>query len=334
MAARDGELRAANKKEQVVPRRVHFPTFILLLFLMMGCDSQQQTILIGGGPSGGTFQGYAEALQEVTSTVAPKRQWRVESSAGSIGNLEDLDAGRLDLAMVYAGDAWLGRRGQLPDEASSFENVRALGRLYGAAAQLVVAESSAISQLSDLIGKRVAIGNPGSGTALAARRFFSSVGLWQRIVPIHVGFSMGLGELERGSVEAVWLVVGYPNRALVTAAENRPLRFIDLFSEARESGFFRQFPFYTEKIIPPATYPGQVRRVWTFEDSALLAARADLDADLVYRLLQRLYADAGMEAMAERHPIGRQLDRRLGLNGIRIPLHPGAERFWRGQGML
>jgi len=308
-------------------------TIALLVFLLLSCKARQQTLSIGGGPAGGTFQGYAEALVEVVAEVAPERTWRVKSSAGSADNLEDINSGKLDLGLVYAGDAWLGSQGLLPDDAGKAENISALGRLYGAAAQMVVKDTTQIAQLSDLGHTRIAIGNPGSGTALAARRYFSSLGLWEQIVPIHVGFSMALRELERGSVEAVWLVVGYPNHALSDEAERQPLRFLDLFSEARESGFFRDYPFYVEKVIAPNTYPGQGRRIWTFEDSTLLVARSDLDADLVYRLLKKLYGQQGRDRLGRLNRVGAQLDRRLGLQGVRIPLHPGAERFWKEQGL-
>lgn len=303
---------------------------LLLAILLLGaCKPQQQELVVGGGPSGGTYQGYAEAMLQIVSAAAPDRRWRVKASAGSVDNLLDVNDGQVDLALAYSGDAWLGRRGLLPDDQTKLQNVRALGRLYDAAAQLVVRRTSPIAQLSDLSQTRIAIGNPGSGTALAARRYFSSLGLWRQIVPIHVGFSMGLKELGRGSVEAVWLVVGYPNRALTAESGKTPLRFLDLYSEARESGFFREFPFYSEMTIPAGTYPGQQRRIWTFQENTLLIARADLDPDLTYRLLRRLYSVEGMATMAELHPIGAQLDQRLGLDGVRIPLHPGAERYWK-----
>lgn len=314
--------------------RYLWSVFLLGLLMAVACQPDHRTFVVGGGPAGGTFQGYAEALVRVVAGEEMNVRWRVKPSGGSISNLKDLDRGDVDLALVYAGDAWLAREGHLPDLPLTAKNVRALGRLYGAAAQLVVPASSPHHQLTDFSGARIAIGNPGSGSALAAQRYFSSLGLWDKIVPIHVGFGMGLKELERGSVHAVWMVVGYPNRALVKEAETMSVRFIDLYSEARESGFFRDYPFYSELEIPAGTYPGQQRRIWTFQDSALLMARLDLDPSLVYTLLGRLYSPAGREEMARSHPVGGELDPDQGLKGVKVPLHSAAGRYWREKGML
>lgn len=308
--------------------------FLLGLLAVAGCQPEQQMIVVGGGPAGGTFQGYAEALVTVVAGGDAKYRWRVKPSGGSISNLKDLERGRVDLALVYAGDAWLAGEGRLPSLSSPTSNIRAVARLYGAAAQLVVHASSPHHQLTDLVGARVAIGNPGSGSALAAQRYFTSLGLWDQIIPIHVGFSMGLRELDLGSVDAVWLVVGYPNRALVQEARNVSVRFLDLYSEARESGFFKDYPFYSELEIPAGTYHGQRRRIWTFQDSALLMARLDLDPALVYTLLNRLYSPAGLNEMAHSHPVGETLDPAQGLKGVRVPLHSAANRYWREQKIL
>jgi len=305
--------------------RCRWLLLLILLFGLTSCDRQQAT-RIGGGPQGGTFQGYAEALTRVFTAVEPGRAWKVLASGGSVSNLEKLSAGRVDLALVYAGDAWLqtGRgKGQVP--------VRALTRLYGAPAHLVVAATSPYASVVDLTGARIAIGNPGSGTAAAARRYFASIRLWQKIVPVHIGFRHALDELERGAVDAVWMVVGSPNPTLVAETETMGLRFIDLISEARQSEFFRRFPFYVPRTLPPGTYPGQQRPIRTFEDSALLLGRADLPERRVRRLLDYLFSSEGHARLVRLHPVGRELTRERGLEGVSIPLHPGAELFWRGE---
>ncbi len=301
--------------------------FLLIVLLSLTSCESKRTSVLGGGPEGGTFQGYAEALAQVFSRAEPRMTWKVQPSGGSVSNLEKLAKGQVDMALVYAGDAWLRygeTKGRIP--------VRAMTRLYGAPAHLVVAATSPFSSVVDLVGARVAIGNPGSGTAAAARRFFSAIRLWSRIVPVHIGFRHALNELERGSVDAVWMVVGAPNGTLEEETSVMGLRFLDLISEAEQSDFFRRFPFYVRRTLPPGTYPGQLRPVRTFADSALLLCRADLPEQRIYRLLDRLYSEAGRRQLVQRHPVGRELDRARGLEGVSVPLHPGAERFWTGGG--
>jgi len=322
---------AANRPKYGSGRCRRLGCLLLLLVSILGCTRDETPLRLGGGPSGGTYQGFAEALASVLQQANPKLRLQVVPSGGSVANLVSLNRGELDLGLVYAGDAYLGRHGRLEKVRPAPKNVRLLARLYGAAAQLVVRQTSRFQRPGDLVGCRVAIGNPGSGTAVAAHRYFASLGLWKRIVPIYVGFDMGLAELGRGSVDAVWMVVGLPNRALARQTANDPLRWLDLFPAGGAGGeaFFTDFPFYRRSEIPPDTYRGQVQPVRTFQDQTLLLARFDLPEETVYRLLQVLYEPATLELFAVRHQLGKELKLAAGPPGQEPPLHAGAARFWK-----
>lgn len=310
-----------------------FIALLLLGGLLAGCQQKSSELTIGGGPEGGTFQGFAEALAGAVQRQDARFKFRVVASAGSVANLVGLNRGDLDLALVYAGDAYLGRRGRLQEVQPAAKNVRALCRLYSAAAQLVVPRNSPRQTPTDLAGARVAIGNPGSGTALAAERYFKSCGLWNRLVPIHVGFDMAFEELARGRVDAVWLLVGYPNRSLAAHAKRHPLRLLDLFGDTEaERRLFSEYPFYTPVTIPAGTYVGQERAVASFGDSTLLLARSNLGDEQVYQLLQVLFADKTRQDLAAHHQLGKELQPGRAQEGVKIPLHTGAYRFWRLRG--
>jgi len=305
-----------------------------LLLLVTGCQQNEQTLRLGGGPAGGTFQGVAEALAAV---LQPENlPMEVLPSGGSVANLVSLNRGELDLGLVYAGDAYLGRRGQLSMVQPAPKNVRLVARLYGAAAQLVVRQNSRYRAVSGLIGARIAIGNPGSGTAVAARRYFGSRGLWDQIVPIHVGFDMGLKELSQGSVDAVWMVVGFPNLALARQDSNEPLRWLDLRGEEgpEQDPFLKSFPFYRPVEIPPGTYQSQLSAVHTFQDEALLLARTGLPDETVFHLLRTLYAPKTLQAFAARHHLGQELRNAAVPPGDDPPLHAGAARYWKSRKQL
>jgi len=304
---------------------------LVSILLLTGCQQTETELNLGGGPEGGTFQGFAEALASALHSREPGLSFRVEPSAGSVTNLVRLNRGELDLALVYAGDAYLGREGRLSGVQPASKNVRAVTRLYSAVAQLVVRRSSPWRSVRELTGARVAIGTPGSGTAVAAERYFTSVGLWSRLVPIHVGFEMAFRELERGSVDAVWLLVGLPNRALAQHAEQLPLRLLDLFEpqDAGGADLFRDYPFYAQAAIPAGTYAGQAREVSSFSDATLLLARSGLSDERVYQLLEVLFTGETRRMLAARHHLGGELTPERGEEGIKIPMHAGARRFWR-----
>lgn len=306
--------------------------YLLILGLVLpilGCDSGGQPLSLAGGPGGGTFQGFAEALATTVRSLNPELQLEVRATGGSVANLISLHRREHDLGLVYAGDAYLGRIGQLASISPEIKNVRAVCRLYGAAAQLIVPAGSRFATPHDLAGARVAVGNPGSGTAIAAERYFTSLGLWGRIIPIYVGFSMGMAELQKGQVAALWMLVGFPNQSVHRWFEDSPLRLLPLTELAEKNHFRTRYPFYEPVSIPAATYPGQASPVTSFMDSTLLLAGLQVPESLVFQLLDTLYSPAGQQQLQASHPLGTEMTLAHGRQGIRIPLHAGAERFWQ-----
>lgn len=298
-----------------------------------GCQEKGRSFLFGGGPVGGTFHPFAKGLVEIIGEGMPETRIAVQRSGGSLANLKDVDRGELDMALVYAGDAYMGWEGRLSPDLPQVRNVRAVARLYGASAELVVLNDSPFRSPGDLRGKRVAIGGPGSGAALSAERFFRSLGIWEQVVPVHLGYSMAMADLSKGSVQAVWQLVGVPSASIMTMVRQTPLRLLDLEEALKRSGHLESYPFYTTAVIPRGTYPGQQRDILTFQESALWVARPEVDRDLIYHSLTRLFSEEGMEKMRRVHMVGGDLNREKGLMGVEIPLHPAAEGFWREQGL-
>lgn len=306
----------------------------LLLLLPTACKGPRSRLTLGGGPTGGTFHNFATSLAQIVNEGMPGTRVTAEHSGGSVDNLASVEEGKFAMGIVFAADAYLGSRGELKEGMAPTRNVRAMARLYGATAHLVVRQSSSIRSPFDLKKNRIAIGNPGSGSALAARRYFESLGIWQEIVPLHVGFDMGLDELRRGNVEAVWLLVGSPNLSVRKLAQQTAIRLIDLLDAPTAQNLFATYPCYTATRIPAGSYPDQIQAVTTFEDPALLVVNAQLDTEVVNTTLKLLFSKKGLDLMIAADPAARDLSRGKGLTGVTIPLHPGAELFWREGGKI
>jgi TRAP transporter TAXI family solute receptor len=320
----------------------------LSLLLAAGCSSepgpdkgdspaqkqiQKKYLAFGGGPTGGTFNFFANKMSSIVSARHGRLVVSPKGSGGSAENLRSLDKDAVDLGIVYSGDAFLGRTGGLPSDGTSYDGVRALSFLYGAPAQLVVRADSGIRSAMDLTGKVVAVGNPGSGAALSAERFLRHLGLWDKLEHRSLGYSQAATDFVDRKIDAFWLLVGYPNSAIIEAAGRIPLRLIDLHDDAVSSKFYETYPFYTEVDIPAGTYEGQDEAVRTFEDASLWCASAVIDEQTVYDCLWAVYSPEGLKEMAVAHEAARDMTVANGLRGVSIPLHPGAVRFWKEQGL-
>lgn len=307
--------------------------FVLACFvaaLLNACEKDKPIMLLGGGHADSTFLSFATEFGSLLDQEIPELQVKVKETAGSLDNLVRVDQGKLDLALVNAEDAYLGTAGFFRGDKPATDRVQALVRLYGTSAQLVVLENSPYRTLDDLRKHRVAVGGSRkTGAALAAERFFDSLKMWDDIVPIYVNYSMGLRELAAGTVDAVWILGAFPNEAIRRANQKTPIRLLELWTFAVRSNFFRDYPFYRFVQIPAGTYERQGEDIFTFQSPTLLVSNQSLDAELAYRVLKILFSEKGLAHMRARVPIARELNVGRGLEGGRIPFHPGAVRFLR-----
>lgn len=307
---------------------------LILVALFLIFDRKTESLKLVGGPEGGTFTVFADVIVELLRAEDPTLQIVVIKSGGSVSNLKMVDSGRVTMALAYAGDAYLGWRGQLSKIGTPMENVRALGRIYGSTAHLVVSHGSTIQTPDDLAFRRVAVGSFGSGAAHSAERYFRILGIWESISPVYLGYDLATAELVNGQVEAIWQLVGAPSTSISALNDIFPIRLIDLTLAARKTYFFVKYPFYTETLIPPETYRNQDQGVETFQDNSLLVANTETDPKLISLSLRLLFSPEGIALLRKAHPAAQDLDINKGLQGVRIPLHPAAETFWREQGLL
>jgi hypothetical protein len=324
----------------------HLSLVLCLFLLLAGCSSEEEaapvnrgtvqsgnrTLVFGGGPAGGTFNFFAHKMATVIGSDQDSISITAVGSGGSLDNLCNLDDQTVDMAIVYGGDAFLGRKSQLPFLDCSFNNVRALAFLYGAPAQLVVRKNSGIASFRDLVGKRVAVGNPGSGAAQSAKRFFEHLGLWDKMEILNQGYSEASASFQAGKIDAFWTLVGYPNASIVDAS-NVGILLLDLHQEASASGFYEVYPFYSRVDIPAGTYAGQGKPVSTFQDIAVWCANADVDEEVIYNSLCSIYCKENLESMRLSHKAASNMTVEGGVRGVSIPLHPGAATFWDERGV-
>lgn len=304
----------------------------LLLVLSYPHDSLARVLKFSGGPSGGTFQYYASAI----STLAKKNRINVlaSSSGGSIENIRLIDSGKANFAVAYSGDVMHARNGKMKNDPKKYENVLAVAYFYGAPAQLVVRANSGIKSAKQLVGKRVGVGNAGSGAAAAAELFFTELGIWDKIERNFLGYREAAGAFGNNQLDAFWLFVGFPNASVLEAAMQNEIDLVDVYKDAEGAGLFKKYPYFAKVVIPANTYKGVTTTTNTFQDSALWVANSKVPADTVYNLLKAVFSKEGLEYMVSVHKSAKAMSVGDGAKGIVTPLHPGAEKFWKEMGVI
>ncbi|THB73803.1 MAG: TAXI family TRAP transporter solute-binding subunit [Desulfobacteraceae bacterium] len=295
----------------------------------------KQRVVFGGGPAGGTFQVVANGIQ-VYKPIKAAADFKVQaqSSAGSVENLRKTDAGRQQMSVVYSGHVYLGRNGMMKNDTKKYENVMAVAWLYGAPAQLVTRKGSGINSVKDLVGKKVGVGNAGSGAFANCELFFTHMGVWDKIERNAMGYNDAAQAFGNNQLDAFWLFTAFPSGAVIMAAQTNDIALVNLDADAKASGFYDKYPYFAKLAVPANTYKGVDYESPSFQDSALWVANSKVSDDVVYQMLSMIYADEGLAHMKAQKKTFKNMAIDTATQGIVTPFHPGAAKFWKEKGVL
>ncbi|WP_305046624.1 TAXI family TRAP transporter solute-binding subunit [Geoalkalibacter sp.] len=213
-----------------------------------------------------------------------------------------------------------------------FKNVMAMAYLYGAPAHLVVLADSGITKVEDLAGKRVAVGPAGSGAAASAQRYFTGIGMWDKIRVEYIGYSQAAAAMGDKLLDAMWVFAGFPNSSVIQAAASNKISILSLNEAGDNSQFFQENPYYAKVVIPAGTYSGVDYDVQTFQDSTIWVAGKHVKDDIVEASLKEIFSDDGLAFMVSITSTAKSMSVEDGLMGIVTPLHKGAISFWTAKG--
>ncbi|MCG8564937.1 MAG: TAXI family TRAP transporter solute-binding subunit [Desulfobacterales bacterium] len=319
-----------------------FRQFAIISFIaivsMAFCQSafaKKERIVFGGGPAGGTFQVVANAVQVYKPMKAVKEfKVQAQSSGGSTENLRKTNAGRQQMSVVYSGHVYQGRNGMMKNDPKKYEDVLAVAWLYGAPAQLVVRQGSGIKSVKDLMGKKVGVGNAGSGAFANCELFFSHMGIWDKIERNAMGYNDAAQAFGNKQLDAFWLFTAFPSGAVIMAAQTNDIELVNLDADAKSSGFYDKYPYFAKLAVPANTYKGVAYDAPSFQDSTLWVANSKVSADTVYKMLSMVFSDEGLAHMKAQKSTFKNMSIENGAMGIVTPFHPGAEKFWKEKGIL
>ena len=311
--------------------------FVLLVAVMSNMVTAQakERVVFSGGPAGGTFQVVANAIQ-VYKPIKASKDFRVraQSSAGSVENLRKVNSGKAQMGVVYSGHVYLGRNGQMKNDTKKYEDVMAVAWLYGAPAQLVVRKDSGIKSTKDLVGKKVGVGNAGSGAFANCELFFTHLGVWDKIERNAMGYNDAAQAFGNNQLDAFWLFTAFPSGAVIMAAQTNDIELIDLGKDATDSGFYDKYPYFSKISVPAGTYRGVDYESPSFQDSALWVANSKVSEDTVYNMLSIMYTEEGLAHMLQQKKTFKNMSLDTGTQGVVTPWHPGAVKFWKEKGMM
>ncbi|MCH6471509.1 TAXI family TRAP transporter solute-binding subunit [Sinomonas terrae] len=312
----------------------------VLLPTAAGCvpGPPADSLTVAGGEAGGLYLEFAALLASSLQRHGVAKKASALETGGSLENMDRLARGEATLAIALSDAASDRLGGDTPSSAPSAAGgarMLALGKVYENYLHCVVRKDSGILSVADLAGKAVAVGDPGSGTSLTARRLLEVAGMSAAapspttpgtLPAFQLGLNRGLAALRDGSVEALFWSGGVPTAAIAAFAKSTKLQLLDL-SPLIPTMKARFGSFYERVLIQENSYDG-IPATWTVGVANLLLCRADLDRDVARSTVEILLQhSAELVPSSSRGVQYLSPETLIGTAGV--PLHPGAEDAYR-----
>jgi len=203
--------------------------------------------------------------------------------------------------------------------------------LYPNFVQIITLADTGIAQIEDLKGKRVGVGAPGSGTEVDARNILAAHGItYDDIDEDYLSYAESVEQLKNGTVDAVFQTSGLPNATIMDISTTHDVVIIPVRPEMAEK-LSKEISYYSSEIIPAGTYDNK-EDVYTAAVQTILITREDLSEDVVYDITKTLFEN--LDTMVATHNAAKDIDISKYAVGMPIPLHPGAEKYFREIGVL
>jgi len=257
-----------------------------------------------------------------------------QTSNGSVANAAALQNGEIEMALVQADVAdWAYKAEEIFAGKGRHDRLRFVAHLYSEAMHVVSRRDARIKTIADLRGRAVAMDEPGSGTLVHVRNLLSVYRLSETdLRPVYIKPDLALPRLLSGQLDVFSIVAGWPTKAVSDAFASGQAVLVGIDAEAANR-LIRQNPFLSYGQIPADIYPGQPA-VGTLMVGAQLIVRADIRDERVNAVLEALWSKRGEALLRAGHPRGADISFADALTGRSLPLHPGAERYYRAHGRL
>ena len=311
-------------------RKALLPACMALLLAGNVHAAEFISILTGG--TSGVYYPLGVALSQIYGKAIPDAKSSVQATKASAENLNLLQAGRGEIAFTLGdalSDAWKGN-----EEAgfkAPLKKLRVVAGIYSNYIQIIASADSGIKTLADLKGKRVAVGAPKSGTEINARAILKGAGLTYKDLGKveYLPFGESVELMKNRQIDATLISAGLGVSAIRDLATSVKMVVVpipaDVVAKIND-------PAYIAATIPANTYEGQTASAASVAIENFLVSHEGVSTDTVYKMTKAMYEN--LDQMVAAHNAAKAIKREEGPKNLPLPLHPGAEKYYREVGLI
>ncbi len=296
----------------------------------VGAKAQEFINVLTGGTSG-VYYPLGVALADIYGKTIDGVQTQVQSTKASVENLNLLQQGRGEIAFAlgdsvksaWEGDAEAGFQQKL-------EKLRGIAAIYPNYIQIVASQESGITDFEGLKGKSLSVGAPASGTELNARRIFGALGMSYDDLgkTEYLPFGESVELIKNRQLDATLQSAGLGVASIKDLAVSLPITMVAVPASVAET---LGAPFLAA-TIPAGTYEGQSEDVPTLAITNILVTHSDVSDEVAYQMTKQLFEN--LDDMVAAHAAAKAILLEKGPQGVPVPLHPGAERYYKEKGLM
>lgn len=287
-------------------------------------------ILTGG--TSGVYYPIGVALSQLYDTGIEGSKTSVQATKASVENLNLLQSGRGELALALGDSVAAAYQGDIDAGFKKpLDKIRVIAAAYPNYIQIVANKESGIKTLADLKGKRISVGAPKSGTELNARSIFKAAGLsYEDMGKVEfLPYAESVELIKNRQLDATLQSSGLGMAAIRDLAATMAINFVEIPQEVIAK---INNPAYQHGVIPASTYEGQTTDVSTVAIQNLLVTQSSVSDDLAYQMTKLMFEH--LDRLGNAHSAAKAISLDNATKNLPIPLHPGAERYYKEVGAL
>lgn len=302
---------------------------VMTLGLAGVCHAAKSYVSIATGGTSGTYYPIGGAIASAV-TKGSDIQATAETGNASVANINLVGKGEIEIAFVQNDIAFWAATGKLMFK-TPLSNVRAVASLYPEHVQLILAASANIKTVNDLKGKRVGVGAPGSGVEGDVQAIFQVAKLRYDDMKVDfLDFGATTNRFKDNQIDAGFVVAGYPTASVMDLALTKEITLMD-FSDDFLKELTKTHPYFVPSIVPAKTYNRIDRDIKTPAVMAILVTHDKVSEDVIYNFTKAMFEN--IDTIHASHAQGKAITLKTALDGLTVPLHPGAAKYYKEKGM-
>ena len=294
-----------------------------------------QFITIGTGGVTGMYYPTGGAICRFVNQYKKESKIRcsVESTDGSLYNLNTLKNGELDFGIVQSDIVYQASKGEGAFEGAAIPKLKSVMAIYPELLTLVTRKDANINSLVDVKGKRINLGNPGSGNEATALTLFDASGIKKE----DLAFAGALkasempDALRDNKIDGYFYMVGHPTANIKDASTSVDVKITPLAGENIDS-LIKKYPYFAKANVPGGLYTGNDEPTPTFGVKAVLVTSDDVSANAVYTVVKAILEN--FDEFKQLHPAYADITKESLLDGLSAPLHEGAKKYFKETGLI